>query len=398
MTRPWLDEPTSLTVRAHCVPVSAKTSWVLLVLSGPDGAAGYGEATCFGAEAEIGALITALSAALADDPVSSLHDLLSRLAQSEMGRARRVLCSALEQAWLDLTARRAGRRIVDQLGGPVRMRVPFYANINRGIDDRSPDGFAAQASHIQTQVGAQALKIAPFDGLRWQKAAAHEQSALLQLGLDRVAAVRAAVPKGTRLLVDCHARLTPFLARQAFPALARAGVFWVEEPCDMAGLAPVEQRALRHAANDLGMRLAGAEDITSLSEMAKVISDGGHDVVLPDLRLTGITDGIAMLRLAVDMGVEASLHNPVGPVLDALSTQIAAALPSFLILERQIGESVLFDELRGAPVRIQDGEVVLPRAAGLGFVPDLRVAEPLETSDRGTPISFAGLAGAGPDA
>lgn len=385
-------------LRGWRAAVSAKTSWVFIALADADGAEGFGEATLFGSDAELAALVQGLSASLAERPAQGVNDLLARLRQSGMAPPRRALCSAIEQAGMDLLARKLGRPLVDLLGGVCRDKVPFYANINRGIADRSPEGFAAQARRILSATGATALKIAPFDGLRWQYAAPDAQERLLAAGLARVAAVRGAAPAGTRLLVDCHGRFDPFLARRAIQALAEHDVYWIEEPCDMARLDPREQRALRHAANDRGLRLAGGETVTTLDEMARLLGAGGHDVVLPDLRCTGVAGGCAMLRLAVDMGVGASLHNPVGPVLDAISTQIAAALPAFLILERQVGESALFDRIRGAAVRIEDGAVNLPAGPGLGFQPDISAAAPLDQHVADTPISFAGMAGAGPDA
>ncbi|WP_421907501.1 mandelate racemase/muconate lactonizing enzyme family protein [Mameliella sp.] len=378
--------------------VSAKTSWVFITLTDGEGVEGVGEATLFGAEAELGALVQGLSDSLAAQPAQGVNEILARLGQAQMGLARCALCAAIEQAGMDLLARRLGAPLSALLGGACRAAVPFYANINRGITDRSAEGFATQALQILSATGAQALKIAPFDGLRWDQAAPDAQARLFQAGMDRVAAVRAAVPTDTRLLVDCHARFDPALARRAIRALAAQDVYWIEEPCDMARLAPQEQRALRHLANDHGLRLAGGETVTRLDEMAQLLAAGGHDVVLPDLRCTGIAGGCAMLRLAVDTGVAASLHNPVGPVLDAVSTQIAAALPSFLILERQVGESDRFDTIRGAPVAIEDGAVTLPGTPGLGFRPDLSTLEPLSPGTSDTPISFAGMAGAGPDA
>lgn len=385
-------------VQGYRLSVSAKTAWVFVSVTTSDGAVGWGEATHFGSERSLGDLISGLAASLRDAPAAGANDLLTRLRQAEMSAPRRALCSALEQACLDVAVRVSGSRIVDQLGGACRGAVPFYANINRGITDRSATGFALQAKRVRALTGANAVKIAPFDGLRWQYTPPKEQRHLLDLGLSRVAAVRETLPKDGLLLVDCHARFDPYLARQLMRELGQLGVFWVEEPCDMLQLAPVEQRALRCAANDSGMRLAGAETIASLKEMVDVITAGGHDVVLPDLRFTGIANGMAMLRLAADMNVAASLHNPAGPVLDAISTQVAAALPSFLILERQVGESELFDKLRGSEVSVVDGEVALPNAPGFGFVPDLSICVQLSSEGVAHPLSFAGMAGAGPDA
>ena len=112
------------------------------------------------------------------------------------------------------------------------------------------------------------------------------------------------------------------------------------------------------------MRLAGGERLTSMARLRDLLSRGGYDVVLPDLRDTGVRTGIAMLELAVASGIEASLHNPVGPVLDALSVHVAAALPSFSIIEGQVHESPLFDDIAGGSAAGYTAEASRVPAAG----------------------------------
>lgn len=385
-------------IGAYQVQVSAKTTWVLIRLKFLSGAEGWGEATYFGAEQELGNLARRLQSSLKDTPARDLADLASRVRQADMGGARGVFVSALEQAWMDGLGQMSAAPLHCFLGGAERRDIPFYANINRGITDRSPEGFADQAEHILALTGAHALKIAPFDGLRWDRTPLAQQTKLIDLGLQRVAAVKSKLQDGQRLLVDCHARFNPFLAWPLFRELGALGVFWVEEPCAMALLSAPEQRSLRSAANASGLMLAGAETVTRLEEMAEVLSCEGHDVVLPDLRMTGIANGIAMLRLASARQVAASLHNPVGPVLDAISTQVGAALPSFLILERQVGESPKFDEIRNTPVECVAGAVRVSDAPGLGFVPERAALEDLEAAGGSSALSFSGMSGAGPDA
>nr|WP_282449575.1 enolase C-terminal domain-like protein [Roseibium sp. CAU 1639] len=385
-------------VEAYQAPISAKTTWILLRLSFASGVSGWGEATLFGCEADLATLVARLQASLKVEPARDLADLVNRILQADMSGARGVFASSLEQAWLDGLGRLASAPVHCLLGGAERDHVPFYANINRGIADRSPTGFAERAERILKETGAQALKIAPFDGLRWDRTPLKEQSRLIDSGLQRVAAVKAKLGGGQRLMVDCHARFSPFLAGPLFGELGALGVYWVEEPCAMMHLSAREQRSLRHTANAAGLMLAGAETVTRLEEMQDVLSCEGHDVVLPDLRMTGISAGMAMLRLAASKQVFASLHNPVGPVLDAVSTQVALAAPSFLILERQIGETPKFDEIRKTTVSCVDGAIELQSAPGLGFVPEIAALEDLNAARSDGALSFSGMAGAGPDA
>ena len=96
--------------------------------------------------------------------------------------------------------------------------------------------------------------------------------------------------------------------------------------------------------------------------------------------------------------MHASLHNPVGPVLDAVSRHVAAAVPSFLILERQVGETPLYDMLRGGAVQLVHGAAEIEDGGGIGFVPDREVLREAAEMPIERTASFANLAGAGPDA
>ncbi len=165
-------------------------------------------------------------------------------------------------------------------------------------------------------------------------------------------------------MVDCHWRLSPLMAREVLRATASANLFWLEDALDESGFLDADLQGLRSAANAIGTRIAGGEKITTLAGMRDLLARGGADVVLPDLRVTGIRPGMAMLDLAAASGVEVSIHNPVGPVLDAVSLQVAAALPSFLILEGQVGESPLFDEIARRPAAARRWPASRARQAG----------------------------------
>jgi galactonate dehydratase len=109
-----------------------------------------------------------------------------------------------------------------------------------------------------------------------------------------------------------------------------------------------------------------------------------------------------MCQAASAMGQEISLHNPVGPVLDAVSRHVAAALPGFLTLERPVRETPLWNALRGGPAKMVNGavEVETLGAAGLGLALDTGLLRQ-QSRDAGQSeraLSFKGMAGAGPDA
>src|SRR5205823_22271 len=112
--------------------------------------------------------------------------------------------SALDQAVQDLIAQQRGISLAKSLGRHCRNAVPMYANINRAITNRTPDGFAA-AARAALNDGFTAIKIAPFDGVELygdgRKAA---DQALIEAAIARIAGVRDAIGPRAELMVDCH--------------------------------------------------------------------------------------------------------------------------------------------------------------------------------------------------
>ena len=395
-----------ISLAGYLVPVSAKTIWFVMELKLGD-AVGYGDATVIGSEVELAGLIFDLCRSVSAEPAETLPELLARVLQTDRTvlqtdttLARRGLASALEAAWLSALAQRAHVPLVSILGGAVRRDIPFYANINRGIVDRSPEGFARKTREIVAESAPLGVKVAPFDGFRCGKSSLRIAHDLVGTGIERVAAVREALGPEKLLLVDCHFRFSPVLARELFRELSHLNVFWVEDPCNTAFLGPNEPRALRGCANDLGMRVAGGESVVHLGEMSALLGREGHDVVLPDLRYTGIRTGMSMLALAQARGAEASLHNPAGPVLDAVSVHVSGALPDFLILERQLGETPLFVRITESPIGTADGNVMVPGEPGLGISIDGSLLNPVSVPLDWQQLTgtFNGMSGVGPDA
>ena len=384
-------------IDSFVIPVSAKTNWILIEIRTDDGLSGYGEATFAGAEEAVLAEIAHARALVEGKSLAMPGEVLAALHMAHMPEARRIVVAALEQACLDNLARRADVALTEVLGGPARRTVPVYANINRGIADRSPAGFATRARTVVDEDGYTAVKIAPFDGLDWARVDAATGARLLAAGIDRITAVRDAIGRETGLLVDCHSRLSPVMARTVLREVQDLQLFWLEEPLHEQAFDATAAQALRSYANDRGIRIAGGEQITTVIEARAFLARGGCDAILPDLRYTGVRSGMCILELAAACGVESSLHNPVGPILDMVSLQVAATLSAFLILERQVRESPLFDEIRGGPMPLVEGRLVLPGKAGIGVTPDRATLTRLGVTEVRRSASFVGVPGAGPN-
>lgn len=390
------DTPRLAGIDLAIVGVSAKTTWLFLRTRTQDGAEGFGEATLYGEEEAVVAEVGRARELLLQRPFQLPGGALQALMMAQASSARRAVTHALEQALIDLFARRAGLSVACYLGGPNRDRLAAYANINRGISDRSPAGFAGRARSVVESLGYDGVKIAPFDGMNWRADLSVRRRALAA-GIERILAVRDAIGPARRLMVDCHWRLSTLEALEVLRLTESASLFWLEDALNDRTFSAHDFRSVRSSANAIGVRIAGGERAETVADIRDLAAVGGMDVVLPDLRATGVRNGMVMLECAVSVGMEASIHNPAGPVLDAISVQVAAALPSFTILEGQVGESELFDTIAGGRPALLDGHRPVPDSPGMGLSPKIAFDAVMpKAGDR--VATFAGIAGAGADA
>ncbi|MEP1209193.1 MAG: mandelate racemase/muconate lactonizing enzyme family protein [Rhizobiaceae bacterium] len=352
-------------VKLKVVPVSQKTTWLFLQVAFSDGSVGFGEASYFGQETAVVADALHVSQVVAKEKLVAFDPPLARFRTSENSKSMASVLSALEQAMLMGIAQRAGLPLSVMLGGNQRQSVPVYANINRGIADRTPEGFA-KAALAARGMGYQAVKVAPFDGLRWNETAPDSQEQLLLDGIARVAAVREAISEDCRLLVDCHWRFDIKMAARVISMLGDFKPYWLEDLVDNDLADGDDLRQLRKISNAKDILVAGGENVWTMRDALALLGKDGLDVMLPDLRQTGILQARSILDVAAAHGVMTSLHNPAGPVLDAVSVQMAAVLPDFSILERQVNESPIYNDLVETPIALRDGKLQVPELPGLG--------------------------------
>jgi galactonate dehydratase len=365
------------------VNVTPKTNWSFLLARTAEGRTGLGECTLADHEALLQAEAGRLAARVLGADALERNRLTRPLPHAPGGLVAHAVLSAFEQALWDLAGQAEGWPIRVLLGGALRAAVPLYANINRGADPRTPEGFAAAARRA-VAAGFRAVKLAPFEPLVWEDAADPAMRAAYAEGLARIAAVRDAVGPAVDVMVDAHWRFSPGGAAALVRDLAPLRPFWLECPVAEANHAAI--RRLRSMANDRGMRLAGAETLTGLGAYRTLIERGCYDVLMPDIKYAGGHEEIRRIAaLAQTAGVEIAPHNPAGPVCHAHSVQLCATLPNLLPLEVQFGESDRFFSLvrGGQDLPFVQGTAPLPEGPGLGVALD--EADALSTPWRPVP-------------
>ena len=360
--------------RAHAVNVTPRTNWVFVALATDDGIVGIGEASLNGWEPLLLAHAATLADVLAGADVAVVAALTRYIPHSPGGLVAHAVTSALEQAWTDNAARRAGVSVSRYLGGARRDRVRVYANINRATRDRSAAGFAASAARA-VAAGFRALKVACFDGVVAADRATTPFDARVAAGIERVLAIRDAVGADVDVMVDCHWRFDEPTALQVIDALAPACLYWLECPISEHPSQFDAIARLRAHANRRGMRLAGAETVSGLDAVTPMLARGCYDAMMPDLKYCG--GYRAMLDIAqalADHGVGFSPHNPTGPVCNLGSLHACAVAGECMHLEYQLAESPLYTELvAGVEPVLADGAFSVPTAPGVGASLDATV-------------------------
>lgn len=355
--------------RLRILRISDRTRWVFLELAFASGMTGLGEASLNGRERLlVDAALEHLPAWLAGAPLPDFH----RPAPLPLA----AIATAFDVARRDAAARREGRPLAAVLGAPAEVRIPLYANINRRTRDRSPGGHAASAADALA-AGFEAVKIAPFDEVTPALSDDAQGRAALAQGLERIAAVRDALGRGRRLMVDCHWRFAPDLARHLVEAVREHGLHWLECPVPETQANLPLLIALRRKLNAADTLLAGLEEFSGAP--AFLVFADAYDVMMPDMKYVGGVDEMLRTgRALADRGIAVSPHNPTGPACHAASLHLSAALPGFSMLEVQFDETPLFfDLVRPRLPGFSGGASDLPVGAGLGLDLDEEQAEPL---------------------
>ena len=354
------------------VRVNRRGNWLFVRIHTDEGLVGLGEASHSGDDRLLAAAVRyRLGPQLVGQDATRVAALSRQLPGATAGHLLRTAASGLEQALWDLNGQALGVPIHRFWGGPLRQRIRLYANINRATEDRRPQGFAANARAAIAE-GFQGVKLAPFDDVQPGALDQPETWRTIELGVERVRAVRAAVGSAALVLVDCHSRLTPAIAARVARELEPVGLFWLEDPVPhgkIDGLIEVRAGA--------EMMIASGERFHDRVEFRDMIVERAADVLMPDIKHVG---GYAELQriaaLAEPWQVHVAPHNPSGPVAAAASVQACATLSNFLILEYAWGEVPYRASLIDPPERIEDGYLAVPDGPGLGvYLNEAAVAE-----------------------
>jgi galactonate dehydratase len=344
------------------VEVTDRGDWVFVLVHTDAGITGLGEASHSLNDALLMATLKLFEARLVGKSPLAIRELWQSLSGIRGGRITHTALSAIEQALWDILGQHLGVPIHALFGGALRQEIRLYANINRHVRDRSPEGFA-RAARAAVAEGFTAIKLAPFDELRAPDHVRTGPKAAWQPGVARVRAVRDAIGAEIDLAVDCHGRMEASEAIRVGQELADCDLLWYEEP-----VRHTFPDQLAHVARHVPMPTASAESVFAVEGFRPFLLERVVDVLMPDVKHCG---GLAELKAVADAARLNQLliapHNPSGPVATVATAHIAATLSNFLILEFAWGEVDWRAQLLAPEEPVRDGMLQLSDAPGLGY-------------------------------
>jgi len=344
------------------VEVTERGDWVFVLVHTDAGITGLGEASHSLNDALLVATLEVFADRLVGEDPLAIRKIWRTLSGVRGGRITHTAVSAIDQALWDILGQHLGVPIHALFGGPVRRKLRLYANINRHVRDRSPEGFADAAGQAVDE-GFTAVKLAPFDELRGPDHVRTGPKAAWRPGVDRVHAVRATVGDEVDLAVDCHGRMEASEAIVVGRELADQNLMWYEEPVKHTF---PDQLAL--ISRSVPMPTASAESVFAVEGFRPFLLERVVDVLMPDVKHCG---GLSEMQSIADAARLKQLliapHNPSGPVATVSTAHSACTLANFTILEYAWGEVDWRADLITPQEPVQDGYLIVSDTPGLGY-------------------------------
>ncbi|MEZ5826245.1 MAG: mandelate racemase/muconate lactonizing enzyme family protein [Geminicoccaceae bacterium] len=359
-------------------------NWSFLKITDDDGAVGWSEYNeCYGSGGltsvirKLGEHLVGLDAR----PVERLTARMHAITRQAPGGLAQQAIAAIENALVDLKARRLGIPVAEMLGGPVRDELRLYWShcgsyrLQHGDTMgtkpvRSLDDLKELAIEVRER-GFTALKtnIFVFDAdppYMFQPGFAH-QAGWPELNADKdildiiekqMWAFRDAVGDDVDLLLDLNFNFKT----EGYLAVGR-----VVEPFDLLWLEidSYDPKALANIRSRIETPEASMESLFHRRQFRPFFEAQAADVAIVDIPWNGILEGMKVASMAESHEINCAPHNFYGNLSTMMSAHFCASIANFRIMEIDIDDVPWKDEVVSPPV-IENGKLRLPTGPGWG--------------------------------
>ena len=264
----------------------------------------------------------------------------------------------VDTALWDLRGKSAGKPVWELLGGG-RKTCPAYAS---GLLWNDVDKLAEEAGQY-IERGFRRVK------MRLARSEEYDTSAVL--------AVRKAIGMDHDVIVDASMRYHFELACRMGNFLKEQKVFWYEEP-----FAPEDIDSYVALRQVVDVPIAGGENEFGLQGFREVIRAKALDIVQPDAsRCGGISEVWKIAEMAEESGLGVATHSWNDAVAIMANAHVVAAMSNGVTVEVDQMNNPFVNDLLVKPLQIENGELQLSHAPGLGVELDLEVVDKFRLGD-----------------
>ena len=338
------------------------TEFVCFVrVTAEDGATGWGQCSTYNADITAQVFhrqVAPHALGAPEDDIAGLVALIEEREHKFPGSYRCRALAGLDTALWDLAGRRAGKPVVELLGGrPGRLRA-YASSMKRDI---TPEDEAARLVRLRDTHG--------FDAFKWRVGA--------ECGRDRdewpgrteaiVPTVARALGDGVAKLVDANSGFSVLRAIAVGRMLEAEGVGHFEEPCPYWKLDDT-----RMVTQALALDVTGGEQDWDLATWERMIAMRAVDVVQPDVMyMGGIARTLEVVRMAAAAGLPVTPHAANLSLVTVCTMHLLGAIPNagkYLELSIEGPDYYPWQEglFLGDPFRVEDGCVTIPDGPGWG--------------------------------
>jgi mannonate dehydratase len=288
--------------------------------------------------------------------------------------------SGIDMALWDIAGKRAGMPVYELLGGKVRGAAATYIHAGKATIEETLDearGFMEQGwTHVRLQVGQPGLGTYGAPGSRGGYPDAPNPDGwsvhhYLRTTPELFARGREALGEDVELLHDVHSRLTPKQAVLLARSLEPYRLFFLEDV-----LAPEYFDRLPEVRAASPVPLAVGELATSFTEAARLVRDGGVDLIRCHISaIGGLTPARKLAILAELTGVRTAWHSPadVSPIGAAANVALDVTSHAFGVQEGHVYPETVHEVFPGT-LRIETGWLRPNEAPGWGIDLDEKAA------------------------
>lgn len=247
--------------------------------------------------------------------------------------------SALDMALWDIKGKALGLPLYQLLGGKSRQDLRVYASqIQFGWGaKREPKGRKEEYAQEALKAVAEGYDAVKVDVLALNRQGTTENvhlegplpNSVIQLGVERVKAIRDAVGPDVDIIIENHANTDMVSAIQFAKAIEEFNIFFYEEINT-----PLNPRLLQKAKEKINIPIASGERIYTRWGYLPFFSDRSIDVVQPDI---GSCGGISEFKKIADLAhayeVTVQAHVAGTGVAEAAALHAEIVIPNFCIHE-----------------------------------------------------------------